>query len=141
MRLAERLLKKGAKLGGLGTQSHLDIDVAPGAVTACIKDLASLGLPIHVSELDISLSRKLLELRTVADQLQAQARLAGETAEAFMALPERQRFAFSAWGLRDSDSWLRSPPNAGDGTDQPLLFDDYGQPKPAFESIARAFAG
>ena len=30
-------------LRGLGTQTHLDIDVAPGQIKAAIKDLASLG--------------------------------------------------------------------------------------------------
>lgn len=140
MRLAERLLKKGARLQGLGIQSHLDIDARPGDSRAAIADLASLGLPIHVSELDIGLSRKRVELRTRADQLQLQAKVAAEVAEAFMALPARQRFAFSVWGLRDKDSWMRSPPNAGDGTDQPLLFDDEGRPKPMFEAVANAFA-
>lgn len=138
MRLAERLLKKGAKLGGLGTQQHMDIDVAPGLSKAAIADLASLGLPIHVSELDVALSRKRLELRTREDQLQLQAKLVGEVAEAFVALPASQRFAFTAFGLRDKDSWLRRPPNAGDGTDSPLLFDDGGQPKPAFEAVVHA---
>jgi endo-1,4-beta-xylanase len=137
MRMAERLLNKGAQIGGLGTQTHIHVDVEPGAITAAVKDLASLGLPIHISEMDISLGRKRLELRTVEERLQLQARLAGEAAEAFMALPEKQRFAFSVWGLRDKESWLRAPPNAGDGTDQPLLFDDQGQGKPAAEAIVR----
>lgn len=138
MRTAERLLKKGAKLGGLGTQSHLDIDVAPGLSKAMMADLASLGLPIHVSELDVGLSRKRLELRTREDQLQLQAQRVAEVAEAFVALPARQRFAFTAFGLRDKDSWLRRPPNAGDGTDAPVLFDDDGRPKPAFEAVVNA---
>ncbi len=56
MRLAERLLKGGAKLGGLETQTHMDIDVAPGATAAAIKDLASLG-------------RNRLELRTIEARL------------------------------------------------------------------------
>jgi len=138
MRLAERLLNKGAKLGGLGTQSHLDIDVAPGLSKAAIRDLASLGLPIHVSELDVGLSRKKLELRTTTDQLELQAQRVAEVAEAFVALPARQRFAFTVFGLRDKDSWLRRPPNDGDGGDQPVLFDDEGRPKPAFEALVHA---
>ena len=54
--LVERLLKGGAKLGGLETQTHMDIDVAPGATAAAIKDLASLG-------------RNRLELRTIEARL------------------------------------------------------------------------
>jgi endo-1,4-beta-xylanase len=57
LKLAERLLASGAPLTGLGTQMHVAADIAPGQITAMIRDLARLGLPIHVSELDVSLSR------------------------------------------------------------------------------------
>jgi endo-1,4-beta-xylanase len=58
-----------------------------------------------------------------------------------MALPSPQRYAFTTWGVRDKDSWLAKPPNAGDGTDQPLLFDNQGDPKPAFDAVEAAFMG
>jgi len=132
------LFRNFTGLRGLGTQTHLDIDVAPGQIKAAIKDLASLGLPSLVSELGVSLSSKRIELRTVADQFHAQAARVAEAADAFMDLPPAQRLAFSVWGLLDTDSWLRAPPNDGEGTDQPLLFDDQGRPKPAFEALAGA---
>ena len=135
LRLAESVLKAGAPLGGLGTQTHLDLNLAPGMVTAAIRDLASLGLPIHVSEMDVSTRGG---LRSMPERLDIQARLVGETVDAFMALPQRQRFAITAWGLRDKDSWLRRAPNAGDGSDRPLLFDDAGRPKPAARRFVQA---
>lgn len=141
MRLIETLLKRGAKIGGVGIQSHLDIDARPGDSKSAIRDLASFGLPVHISEIDIGLSREKPEPRTVDDQLKLQAGLMTEVAEAFLDLPQSQRYAFTAWGLRDKDSWLRNPPNAGDGTDQPLMFDDNGQPKPMFEALAAALRG
>ena len=140
LRLIERLLSRGAKLTGIGCQTHIDIDLPEGAASAAIRELARFGLPIHISELDISLGRRRLDLRGRPERLAIQARRAAEVAEAFMALPQRQRFAFTVWGLRDRDSWLRSEPNAGDGTDAPLLFDDAGRPKPMFEALAGAFA-
>jgi endo-1,4-beta-xylanase len=139
MRLVERLRSRGARIGGVGSQSHIDIDLPPGAAATAIRELAGLGLPLHVSELDISLGRRPVELRSMPERLRLQARKAAEVAEAFMALPHGQRFAFTVWGLRDRDSWLRSPPNDGDGTDRPLLFDDHGGPKPAFEAVAGVF--
>ncbi|HEY9218864.1 MAG TPA: endo-1,4-beta-xylanase [Phenylobacterium sp.] len=39
------------------------------------------------------------------------------------------------WGLRDKDSWLRGE-NAADA---PLLFDDFGQAKPAAAAVQHAF--
>ncbi len=125
LRLAERLLKAGAPLGGLGTQTHIGVDLQPGAISAAMQDLAGLGLPIHVSELDISIREGGFAPQARGER---QARLAHEVAAAFMRLPERQRFAVTLWGLRDRDSWLCHPPHpAGD---QPLFFDDAGRPKP-----------
>lgn len=139
MRLAESLLKAGAPLTGLGTQSHVSIQMQPGAIKAAVKELATLGLPIHVSELDVSTRSEGLkgkfDLTSPTERLARQARIVGEAVDAFAALPVRQRYAVTIWGVRDKDSWLRRAPNAGDGSDRPLLFDDQGRPKPA----ARAF--
>jgi endo-1,4-beta-xylanase len=133
-RLLERLLKAGAPVTGLGTQSHLDISTKPGQAGIAIKALARFGLPIHVSELDISTRPLLLG----ADKLWTQARIVTEIAEAFAELPERQRYAFTVWGVRDKDSWLRGP-NGGDPDDQPLLFDVDGAPKPMLAAVETAF--
>lgn len=141
MRLVERLLSRGAPLTGLGTQSHIDAGLQPGAVTAAIRELASFGLPIHVSELDVSLKRARTMFSDSGDLRARQARLYGEAAEAFASLPARQRFAFTIWGLRDKDSWLRSSKeNPSPPWDEPLLFDDSGRAKPAFWAVADAFS-
>jgi len=138
LRLIERLLNRGAPITGLGNQSHIDIDTPPGASTRAIQALARFGLPIHVSELDVSLGRRRLDLRSPAQKKALQSRRMVEVAEAFVALPAAQRFAFTFWGVRDRDSWLQRPPN-GDGTDQPLTFDDNLRPKPAFYAVADVF--
>ena len=139
-RLAERLLAAGAPLTGLGTQSHLDVDTPSGRAGAAVRALARFGLPIHVSELDISTRRPGLSLGGDADpaRLEAQARIAGEISEAFADLPARQRYAFTVWGVRDKDSWLRGA-SSGDPHDAPLLFDAGGRPKPMLAAVEAAF--
>jgi endo-1,4-beta-xylanase len=120
--LAERLLRASAPLGGLGTQTHVAADLAPGAITAAVRDLASLGLEVRISEMDVSLARaggSTSELR------RRQAALYAEAARALADLPARQRFDFTFWGLKDSQSWLKRE-NAADA---PLPFDDNGRPK------------
>ncbi len=141
LRLVEGLMKDGAPIGGIGTQTHLAADLAPGALAACFKDLASLGLPIHVSELDISLKRARSVWLDRAARLEGQQRLAREVAEAFAALPARQRFAFTLWGLRDNESWLRGEKeNPTPPWDEPLAFDDAGAAKPVLSALAEGFA-
>ena len=140
LRLAESLLKAGAPLQGLGTQTHMSIDLAPGMVTTAMRDLASLGLPIHVSELDVSTRIGRFDMTSAADKSLRQARLVHETVEAFMALPPQQRFAITLWGVRDQDSWLQRSPNPP-GVDKPLLFDDQGWPKQAAAAFVAALGG
>ena len=142
MKTVEDLLKAGAPVKGIGTQTHVNADMAPGAITAAIRDLASLGLPIHLSELDVSLSRAERLFTDTADLGTRQLRVYAEAAEAFMALPARQRFAFTLWGLRDKDSWLRTESvKRGVTPDAALLFDDTGAAKPSFWAVADVFAG
>ena len=137
LRTVERLLRAGAPIGGIGTQSHLDIEIPAGQIRSIMRELGSFGLPVHVSELDASLRREGPgDFRTWGERLRQQQARVVELVEAFMDLPARQRFAFTAWGLRDTDSWLRRDAR-DDGKDQPLLFDAAGNPKP----LTAAFAG
>jgi endo-1,4-beta-xylanase len=71
LKLVERLLKLGAPIGGIGTQSHLDIEIPAGQITRFMRDAASLGLPIHVSELDFPMQRdggRMPDLRSTAER-------------------------------------------------------------------------
>jgi len=144
LRLIEKLLKLGAPIDGIGTQSHLSIEIPAGNITNFFRDAASLGLPIHVSELDFSLKRDgghLPDLRSLADKRAQQVARVGELAEAFMALPERQRYAFTTWGLRDSDSWLLRTEGKNNPDDSPLLLDNEGRANPAYQAVYDAFTG
>jgi endo-1,4-beta-xylanase len=134
LKLAESLLRAGAPLGGLGTQTHIPADLPAGAISQTVRELAALGLPVHISELDVSLNRA----KGGGDLGARQARLVGETVEAVMALPERQRFGITAWGARDRDSWLNRSGRRGDA---PLLFDDAGRAKAMAAALVAALRG
>jgi endo-1,4-beta-xylanase len=142
LNLVEGLLRAGAPLGGLGTQCHLAADLEPGALTTAITELAKPGLPIHVSELDISLNRARGMFASRAELIDRQSRLADEIGEAFARLPSAQRFSLTTWGLRDGDSWLRSrQENPSPPWDAPLFFDDDGRPKPLLASLEQGLSG
>ncbi len=131
--LAEALLKAGAPLGGLGTQTHVPADLAPGAITAALRDLASLGLKVRISEMDVSLAGA-QGFASPDDLRRRQAALYAEAAGAFAALPAHQRADFTFWGLEDGQSWLRHE----NASDAPLLFDDAGHAKPVALAWERA---
>lgn len=139
MKLIESLLKKGAKIGGIGTQTHIEL-ADRGTIKPAIADLASFGLPIHISELDVSLGRWRANRASPAVKLSDQAAVAAETADAFVALPSSQRYALTLWGLRDRDSWLQMPPFDAERGDLPLAFDDAGKPKPMAAALAKSLA-
>jgi len=144
LRLVERLLTLGAPIGGIGTQSHLNIEIPAGRITAFMRDAASLGLPIHVSELDFPMQRDgghLPDLRSTAERRTQQVARVGELAEAFAALPERQRYAFTTWGLRDIDTWLVRPEGKNRPDESALLLDAEGRPNPAYQALVDAFTG
>ena len=131
-KLLDRLLSAGAPVGGIGTQSHIAADLQPGAYAKTLQTLARFGLPIHVSELDISLVRAEKKFPSPEAKRSAQSALFTEAAHAYSALPQEQQFAFTLWGLRDSDSWLRSE----NAKDSPSAFDSEGQANPAARALA-----
>lgn len=137
LRLAETLLKAGAPLGGLGSQTHLAADLAPGAIGAALRDLASLGLAVHISEMDVSIARAGGLLSSRGALVARQAALYSEAARAFADLPQAQRFAITLWALRDRDSWLTRE----NASDAPTLFDDQGRAKPAAAAFEAGLRG
>jgi endo-1,4-beta-xylanase len=135
LRLVERMLSRGVPVQGIGTQSHLDIEIPSGQITAFLREAAQFGLPIHVSELDASLRREgRIDTRSQRQKVEQQTGRVMELAEAFMDLPPAQRHAFTVWGLRDTDSWLRRDAR-DDGKDSPLLFNAAGRPNPMFQAV------
>ncbi len=136
LRLCEDLLKKGAPLSGIGTQTHIDADLPQGAIAAALKDIASLGLKVHVSEVDISIRVK--SLGDIARPRLGQVRLLAELVGAYNSIPVAQRYGITFWGLRDSDSWLNGKDNRALVPDEPLLFDGQGRPKPLAQAFVRA---
>ena len=141
LRVIEQALSRGAPIDGIGTQSHLDIEIPGGQITDMMRELAEFGLPIHVSELDASRrSDRRIDLRSPQEKLNQQTARVQELAEAYAALPAYQQFAFTVWGIRDTDSWLRRG-DKDDGEDSPLLFDAEGRANPMYQAVVDGWRG
>ena len=141
LNLVERMMSRGVPIGGIGTQCHVSVDLPRGALSEAMRDIASLGLPVHVSEFDCSLVPDGVFRGGQREREAAQIRLYEEAIAAFTALPAAQQYAFTVWGVRDAESWLRRSDWGGDPNDRPLLFDDAGRPKPVFWAVAEALSG
>jgi endo-1,4-beta-xylanase len=141
--LIKSLLNQGVPVMAIGTQAHLNVSSASfDNMDQALTEMATLGLPIHVTELDIN-SAQGGQQSTGADiAANAAATQGGLVDEADRRLADAYEGIFRAflkhkdslemvtfWGPNDANSWRRR------GT--PLLFDVHGQPKPAFHAVMR----
>jgi len=125
----------------IGSQTHVNVS-SPGfeAEDAALTELEQLGLPIHITELDVN-SAQGGQRDTGADVASnaattqgglvddANRRLANEYATLFRAFLKHRNSVkvVTFWGANDGVSW-----RAGG---RPLLFDSNDQPKPAFDAV------
>lgn len=126
----------------IGSQAHVNTSITFETMDETLAELASLGLPVHITELDVN-SAVGGQRGTGADIAgNATATEGGLVADANRRLTEAYTHIFRAflkhrdslemvtfWGANDANSWRRQ------GT--PLLFDLEGKPKPAFDAVIR----
>jgi endo-1,4-beta-xylanase len=136
-----RLLKDKGLIDGVGIQGHWSI-YSPDAETvrAGIRRIASLGLEVQITELDLSAygqgdSSALGGLPPRLEDMQA-----ARYGELFRVFREesgsRGLSAVTFWGIADDHTWLDNFPVKG-RKDWPLLFDAANGPKKAFWSVAQ----
>jgi endo-1,4-beta-xylanase len=120
IRLIKSLQEQKVPIHAIGTQAHLNLDTAGfDQFDRSLAEIAKLGLPIHVTELDIHGGDK-------GDQ-----KLALAYEGVFRAIMKHRDYVkmVTFWGGNDAVSWLR------DGS--PLLFDGDCRPKAAFDAVIR----
>ncbi|MDX1952205.1 MAG: endo-1,4-beta-xylanase [Verrucomicrobiota bacterium] len=131
----------------IGSQAHVNVSTTFEIMDQTLTEIASLGLPIHITELDVNSAAE-GQRRTDADiAANASATQGGLVSDAEKKLADAYAGIFRAfvkhrdsvkmvtfWGVNDAVSWRRQG--------QPLLFDGDNQPKPAFHAvIAEAKSG
>jgi len=131
----------------IGTQAHLNVSTASFEnMDEALTEMATLSLPIHVTELDIN-SAQGGQRNTGADIAgNAAATEGGLVDDSELRLAKAYEGVFRAflkhkdsvtvvtfWGANDAVSWRANG--------SPLLFDGHNQPKPAFDAVIRAASG
>jgi endo-1,4-beta-xylanase len=138
LKLLEQLKARGTPIHALGMQSHLSGDRPPSALKPLrqfLSDVASLGLKILITELDVE-DKRLPANRDFRDRLVASV----YSDYLSIVLDEKAVIGVITWGLSDRYTWLTQNSPRSDGLAvRPLLLDDQMHPKFAWNAIARAF--
>jgi len=143
VRLIKSLQEQNVPIHAIGTQAHLNVTTGTfEQIDRSLTELAKLGLPIHITELDINGARGGQRSTDAEVAANAAATQGGLMAEADQRLSRAYEGVFRAllkhrdvvkmvtfWGVNDAVSWRR------DGN--PLLFDGNNQPKPALDAVIR----
>jgi endo-1,4-beta-xylanase len=134
--MANNFKKRGIPISGLGMQMHIDINTSNDGITAALEKLASTGLLIHVSELDISVNPNndpnIVYSTDLQNQQAAKYQFIAETYRAVV--PKVQQYGITTWEFSDADSWI---PSFFNRKDWPLPFDNLYQKKPAFYGLLK----
>ncbi len=138
LRLLQRLKSKGTPIYALGIQSHLVGDLQsfnPQKFREFLSNVASLGLKIMITELDVTDNNLPIEINQ-------RDRIIAGAYEDYLSITLAQKAVISVttWGLSDRYTWLAGfKPRADKAEVRPLPFDRNFQPKLAWKAIARAF--
>lgn len=144
--LIKSLQEQGVPVMAIGTQTHVSASSPSFAeMDRALTEMESLGLPIHITELDVNTAERGQRSlgADVANNAEATAggvvsnaeqRQAKQYADLFRAFLKHKDSVkvVTFWGANDAVSWRANG--------KPLLFDGDDQPKPAFDSVIRAAA-
>src|SRR5262245_13208798 len=138
--LIKSLQEQKVPVHAIGSQAHVNVSTSFETMDQALKEIATLGLPIHITELDVN-SAAAGQRGTGADVAanasttqgglvaNANQRLADAYAGLFRAFLKHRGFVklVTFWGVNDAVSWRANG--------KPLLFDGDDQPKPAFDAV------
>ena len=144
--MIKELQAKKVPVMAIGTQTHVSVS-SPSFddEDRTLTELETLGLPIHITELDVNGAQggqrnNGADVASNATTTQgglvddANQRLATQYANLFKVfLKHKSVKVVTLWGINDGVSWRANG--------KPLLFDSSDQPKPAFDAVIRAASG
>ncbi|WP_063733435.1 non-reducing end alpha-L-arabinofuranosidase family hydrolase [Streptomyces sp. RTd22] len=115
-RMVRDFKARGVPIDCVGFQAHFGSGGPPASFQTTLSSFAALGVDVQITELDIA---------------QAPTAAYTNTTRACMNVPRCT--GITLWGIRDSDSW-----RAGE---KPLLFDNNGNKKAAYNATLTALGG
>ena len=146
IRMIKDLKAKGVPVHGIGLQGHWALnEPSKDQLDKTLKDFSELGMPLHITELDISVypkehnarERKAEDYDTVftAEKEQKQIEVYKTCFEMFRKY-KKHITSVTFWNISDKSSWLDNFPVRG-RKDYPLLFDTQLKPKKAYWEVIK----
>jgi endo-1,4-beta-xylanase len=129
--MVKSFLQQGVPIDGVGLQAHLIVGQVPGTMRQNIQRFADLGVEVAITELDI-------RMQTPATAAKLATQASDYTAVANACLAVAGCVGITTWGLSDKYSWI---PSVFPGEGAALPFDESLRPKPAYDSLYRAYGG
>lgn len=143
-RLLKSLLDQGVPVHGVGLQAHWNLyDPGLDDIRAAIEKYASLGLELHLTELDMSMFRFEDHRSDLTAPTLEMTELQTQRYEVIFRLLKEYRNVIGSvtfWGAADDYTWLDGFPVRG-RKNWPFLFDTSHQPKPAFYRVVEGTRG
>jgi uncharacterized protein (TIGR03437 family) len=129
--MVKDFVARGVPINGVGIQMHLPASGFPSTagLTKNIQQLTTLGLQVHITEMDVKIPVDANGNATPAD-LQTQAQTYQRILTICLQNPGCT--AFQTWGFTDKHSWI---PGTYPGFGAALPFDANYQPKPSVNSL------
>jgi endo-1,4-beta-xylanase len=141
--LIKSLQAQKAPVHAVGSQTHVNVSTTFETMDQALTELAALGLPLHITELDINSAAGgqrnfSADISNNAASTQgslvidAEKKLADAYSWIFRALVKHRNSVrmVTFWGVNDGVSWRAQG--------KPLLFDGNDEPKPAFDAVIHA---
>lgn len=144
--LIKSLQAQKVPVHAIGAQTHINVSTTFETMDQALADMATLGLAIHITELDVNSAAGGqrgfgADIANNAATTQgglvrdADEKLAGAHAGIFRAFVKHHDSVkmVTFWGVNDANSWRAQG--------KPLLFDGDNQPKPALDAVIRTASG
>jgi endo-1,4-beta-xylanase len=139
IRLVNEIRERGTPIDGIGLQCHISVhQPSVDNYERCLDELAALGLPLQITEMDVSVYKhgekpEEAEKPYDAETEKQLAKVYGEYFKLFRKYKDHID-AVTFWGVADDCTWLDHFP-VNNRKNYPLLFDVNHEPKEAFYAV------
>lgn len=141
IQLIRKLISDNIPVHAIGLQAHWSIyDLTEKELEATLKDFSNLGLPLQITELDMSIYPRFVDEKKAPDTLFSKEKQNSQAFQYKMCFELFRKYrkhitGVTFWNVSDKKSWLDNFPVKG-RKDHPLLFNEMLKRKRAYYEVS-----